>query len=112
MSWKQRVNKKGKFPACGVGELPPSIIYVEVNFSKLWHQLHNGSVHKQNNHWEVYGKFLQVVYGKFVHLENLVFILCECLFAENKWRISIYQHLINVRKVNSMDFSSTELQNK
>ena len=35
---------------------------------------------------------------KFVHLENFVFILCVCLLAKNKWRISIDQLLINVWK--------------
>ena len=32
---KARVNKKGEFPPCGVGEVPPSIIYVWENSSTL-----------------------------------------------------------------------------
>ena len=51
-------------------------------------------------------------WGKFAHHENLLFILCECIFAENKWCISIHQLFINVWKLSSIDFSSTELQNK
>ena len=35
-------------------------------------------------------------WGKFINLENLLFTLCECLFAENKWSILIHQLLANV----------------
>ena len=40
------------------------------------------------------------------------FVRMFFVFAENKWRISIHQLLINVWKINSTDFSSTELRNK
>ena len=46
---KAGVNKEGEFSPCGVGKVPPSIIYVV---------------------------------GKFVHLENLLFTLCECFLLK------------------------------
>ena len=36
--------------------------------------------------------------GKFIHHENLVFTLCECLFAKNKWCTLIHKFSINVWK--------------
>ena len=40
----------------------------------------------------------KLCWGKFNHLENLLFILCKCIFAENKGCILIHQLLINVLK--------------
>ena len=54
-------------------------------------------------------------WGKFIHLENLLFTLCdfgECFLLKNKWCTSNSSAFDWCVKPKSINFSNTELQNK